>query len=212
MEVTMETIVYRPDSGRRTGKQIMGIAFIVIGVVVGLLLFCGGGAALILLLTIGLVQALPVVIPVMLLGALVCPVFVGLGLLFRRKAGEEARIELTPDRLIYVEGEETTSMNLEEIRAVEGIWNPGRWSTHWQTIDNAHHYPGYWTVVIRDEREQEIRLDMPVPGLMVPFDVVPTLRDLLPRLPDSAYVDPYVVDLAATGETVAPEKNPRVEP
>lgn len=208
----MDTIVYRPDPGRRTGKQVMGIAFIVLGAVLGLLLFCGGGAALVLLLAIGLVPALPVVIPVMLLGALVGPIFVGLGLLFRRQAGDEARIELTSDRFVYVEGEEMTTLALEEIRAVEGIWNPGRWSTHWQTTDNAYHYPGYWTVLIRDEGGQEVRLDVPVPGLLVPFDVLPILRDLLPRLPATAYVDPYVADLVATGETIAPEKNPRVEP
>ena len=207
----METTVYHPDRGRRTGKQIMGIAFIVLGAVLGLLLFCGGGAALVLVLASGLLPALPVVIPVMLVGALVGPLFVGLGLFFRRKAEEETRIEMTPDRFVYVEGEERTVLRLEEIRAVEGIWNPGRWSTHWQTTDTAYHYPGYWTVVIRDDAGQEVRLDVPVPGLMVPFDVIPILRDLLPRLPATAYVDPYVADLVATGETIAPEKNPRVE-
>ncbi len=207
----METTIYRPDPGRRKGKQVMGTAFIVLGALLGLLLFCGGGAALVLALALGLVQALPVVIPLMLLGALAGPSFVGLGLFFRRKAGEEVRIELTPDRFVYVEGEETTTLALEEIRAVEGLWNPGRWSTHRQTTDKVYHYPGYWTVIIRDERGREVRLDVPVPGLMVPFDVVPILRDLLPRLPSTTYVDPHVADLAATGKTVAPRNNPRIE-
>ncbi len=208
----METLTYTPDPKLIQGKRTLGAVLTALGAGVAAISLCGGSVGLILVLAVGLIPGLPLIAVVSVGGLLVGLTFVAIGMVVRKKMASGAeRIRITAAEFVYATPAGVTTMPLAEIAEIEGVWNKGEWSPNRMGSEVSRHYmPGHWTIVIRDRQGQEVSLDVSNAGLLTTFDVVPILRGLLPRLPASTVVDPYVRDLAETGETVAPDNNPRI--
>jgi hypothetical protein len=97
-------------------------------------------------------------------------------------------VHLTSDSIIYAQGKISTTLPLPEIIRVQGkfIRNP--------------HGAGHWALSISGRSGDSIELDIGQPGYLATFDVMPIAKELLPRLPAAAEIDPRIRGYAATGQ------------
>lgn len=185
----MPTITYKPNSGRLLGRRILGGVLAVGGGGLGLLIFLAGLLAIPLFLEAANSQKGSRLWGLMLplTGLVFVIVFVGAGaLLAFSHTGD--RVQLTSDSLIYAQRKISTTLPLPEIIRVQSkfIRNPRG--------------AGHWALSISGRSGDSIELDIAQPGYLATFDVMPIAKELLPRLPAAAEIDPRVRGYAATGQ------------
>lgn len=185
----MPTITYRPNLERLRGRRILGGVLAVGGGCLGSLLFLGGVLILPLFLEAENAHKGARLWGLMfpLTGLAFFIVFVGVGAMVGFRHGGD-RVYLTSDSLIYAQGKISTALPLPEIIRVQGKFmrNPRG--------------AGHWALSISGRSGDSIELDIGQPGYLATFDVMPIAKELLPRLPAAAEIDPHIRRYAATGQ------------
>ncbi len=168
----MDTIVYRPTWGSRVLARICGA----IAVLLGFMLLICPGLFILLLLTTGEIapESRGDTIRTLLILALAAGALT-IGVLLSVSANW-GRVELSP----------------ATIREVAG--GPSRRSTIVPLMEKV------WVVRIETAAGASLDLDLGGRGYAPRYDLHPILRDLLPRLPAAAQVDPRLRQFAATGQ------------
>jgi hypothetical protein len=183
------TITYKPNPGRLLGRRILGGFLAVGGGCLGFVVLLAGVLTLPLFLQadnahIG-ARLLGFMLPLTGLAFIIA--FVGAGaLLAFSHTGD--RVHLTSDSIIYAQRKISTTLPLHEIIRVQGkfIHNPRG--------------AGHWVLSISGRSGDSIELDIGRPGYLATFDVMPIAKELLPRLPAAAEIDPRIRGYAASGQ------------
>ncbi len=185
----MSTVTYKPNPGRLLGRRIFGAVLALGGGGLGLVILLGGILTLPLFLEADKAHPgarlwgflFPLVGLVFLMG------FVGAGVMVAFRHARD-RVHLTSDSIVYARSKTRTTLPLPEISRVQGkfVRNP--------------RVPGHWVLSISGRSGDSIELDIGQQGYLAMFDVMPIAKELLPRLPASAEIDPRIRDYAATGQ------------
>ncbi len=186
----METITYKPDTGRQKMRRAFGIIFGLFGGGMGCLFFFGG--ILVLIITLGSGANWQDVWPIALMfsggglfGAILFLVIGGvIGF-----AGESEEVQLTGEALIYTQGKKGTTLPFNAIARLKGE----------RRASGTGSGSGHWVVVITDQFESSVELDVPQGVFLATFDTLPILQALLPRLPDTVEIDSRVQNYLSTG-------------
>lgn len=194
MAAESDGFIYFPDPRREHARRTMG----------GFLIIAGGGLGC-LFLVIGLLvgplysanvaqDPLAEVIPGYLFPCLAL-VFglgsAGLGVWLIRRP-HRGWLELTEDELVLISGRQSTALRLVDIERLSIVPKDSQ-------TGRVPSGLGSWLVHIEDRADQAINLAIGEPGHLATYDVVPILRDLLPRLPATTVVDDQVFHFLETG-------------
>ncbi len=189
MEPVTFKLTFKPNPGRLTAQRVIGLALAVGGGGLGCCFLLVGVLLLPVLLnaesTSGGSALWGLVFPVA--GLLFLVFFVGMGAALALSHTGEL-VQLTAGSIVHAQGKSSTALPLTEITNLQVRYAPG------------YRTPGHWVLVISGQSGQLIELDIPQPGYLAAFDVLPILRELLPRLPCTVRIDPRVQGYAATGQ------------
>lgn len=106
-------------------------------------------------------------------------------------------LQLSSQTLRRLMGKETFVVTLAQVTRLQ-VLQGSNWYTDPST--NMRRQVYYWYIRIEDEGGHYIDLDITQGGHIGMYDVPRILRDLLPRLPASAQIDPRIQAYLSTGQ------------
>lgn len=184
----MEALVFKPRPDAIRFQRLFGGFFVVIGAIVGLA-FVVFGTLFVLLFGAAGQTPLPSLLLMSLLpvcGGGMGVVFVAVGLLIAL-SGTNQEVQITLDALLHRRGKKIVAMPYEAVARVYAQWRSGQKS-------------GHWAMIVEDAAGVQIELGIGRRGYLALFDVLPVVRELLPRLSSRTEIDPRIREYADTGQ------------
>jgi hypothetical protein len=191
----VEVITYRPSRSRGRLLGCLVVGAVVIGAV-GVAMSLGMGWLALAVIPAGTAPELRLAAygaPGLFLA--VTAALIGVAATLARSARDQ-RVELTPDQLVVVAGrrpDQRASVRLADVVRATMQYTPDH--RPWSEIDTGH-----FVLRVEDSAGGRVDLDMSYgSSYLAVFDVRPILRDLLPRLPPDAEIDPRLRAIVEDG-------------
>ena len=169
-------------------RRIFGIFFALIGGSFACVLAVTGSAFALLFWSSAefslLLKLLSLIFPLIGIAIGAGSVLIGLAVAL---LGTKQTVQITADSLQHNRGKQTVAIRLDEMERIRVQRRRGTKARY------------YWTLIVEDAADRQIKLGMPYGGNLALFDTRAILRALLPRLPANVEIDERIHGYVDTG-------------